>query len=166
MSVKILRNRHDAREAAKVFSVTFFLVFSNNSCSVGQNAPPTAGVSAHHWLEPPKFGALFAVSFVRLELLSRLNIATWKIISQNAHAPERLMPRSLLTLLYRNADANLRFYETVHTTPHKNLQSGYLDKRRFFSNAVDNDRTKTDICLNHNIVKGLKPQRHIFPPLL
>lgn len=37
---------HAARELAKVFSVTFF---SNISWSIGQNAPSTEGVSAHHW---------------------------------------------------------------------------------------------------------------------
>ena len=37
----------------------------------------------------------------------------------------------------------------------------------FSSTAVDNcERTKTDICLDHSTVKGLKSQRGIFSPLL
>ena len=43
------------------------------------------------------------------------------------------------------------------------LQSGYLQKRTFSSDAVDQfERTKMDICLDHSIAKGLKPQKQAF----
>ena len=47
------KGSYTARELATAFSVTFFL--SNNTWSIGQNAPPTHNVSAHHCLYTSSF---------------------------------------------------------------------------------------------------------------
>ena len=58
--------------------------------------------------------------------------------------------------LYKNANINIRFCEAVYTTSHKN---GGFEKRhsktKVCENAVDKcEHAKTDIFLDHSIVKG------------
>ena len=71
------------------------------------------------------------------------------------------MPRSHYSVSYRNGEKNTGFCETVHSTPHKNVQKraktrkneGFqkrsskwiFTKTEVFENAVDQcERTKTD----------------------
>ena len=82
------------------------------------------------------------------------------------------MSRSHCSDFVQQEDLNLRFFDTVLTTQHKNAQKWRFTKTpfkvdiikdRLFSNTVNQcDRTKTDICLDHNIVKRLKPQKRIL----
>ena len=65
-----------------------------------------------------------------------------------------LMPRSHCSVFVQKRIKNIRFCETVHTTPHKNAKKRRFSKTLFkvdihktevFENAVDQcERTKTD----------------------
>ena len=64
------------------------------------------------------------------------------------------MHRSHCSVFVKNREKNIRFCETVHTTPHKTHKNGGFQKRsskwiftktEVFENAVDEcERTKTD----------------------
>ena len=70
--------------------------------------------------------------------------------------------------LYKNADLNLHVFTTWHKIAQNGglqdaLQSGYLQNRRFSSNAKGQcDGTKLVVYLDHSIVKGLNPQKRYF----
>ena len=71
-----------------------------------------------------------------------------------------LCPVHTALFLYRNADLNLRFCETVHITPHKTevykytLHRGHLHRRRLSPTAADKcECIKMAICLDYSILK-------------